>query len=263
MDAHTQAAFAAALLDPALPPPGGLVSWNGSDPGRRFAVHRNNVLISLVEALEARFPVTRALVDAEVFAALGRAYLTAEPPRSRLLFELGLTLPAFLERHEAVAGLPYLADLARLEAARTRALHAADAEPLAAEAFARLDPARLARQRVGLHPSVQLVPSRSPIVTLWRAHQAEDPAAIAAALARVDLARGEDALVWRPGLEVAVAALPPGGFAFLEALGLGRPLGAAAEAAAAADPAFDPVEALRLLVGRGLASALPADGDPP
>ena len=32
-----QARFAAALCDPALPAPGGLRVWNGSDPAARFA----------------------------------------------------------------------------------------------------------------------------------------------------------------------------------------------------------------------------------
>ena len=47
----TQTAFAAALLDPDLPPPDRLIAWNGSDPARRFAVYRNNVVVSLVDAL--------------------------------------------------------------------------------------------------------------------------------------------------------------------------------------------------------------------
>ena len=47
----TPTAFAAALLDPGLPPPEGLITWNGSDPVRRFAVYRNNVIVSLVDAL--------------------------------------------------------------------------------------------------------------------------------------------------------------------------------------------------------------------
>ena len=42
--------WAAALLDPERPPPPGLRAWNGSDPARRFAVHRNNVVASLVSA---------------------------------------------------------------------------------------------------------------------------------------------------------------------------------------------------------------------
>ena len=46
-----QNAFTAALLDPELPCPMGLSAWNGSDPAQRFRVYRNNVIISLVDAL--------------------------------------------------------------------------------------------------------------------------------------------------------------------------------------------------------------------
>ena len=48
---NNQAAFAQALLDPDLPCPSGLCTWNGSDPARRFAVYRNNVVVSLIDAL--------------------------------------------------------------------------------------------------------------------------------------------------------------------------------------------------------------------
>jgi hypothetical protein len=43
--------FAAALLDPEHPLPAGLVTRNGTDPATRFAVYRNNVVVSLVTAL--------------------------------------------------------------------------------------------------------------------------------------------------------------------------------------------------------------------
>ncbi len=44
----SQRDFARALLDPQQPCPPGLRSWNGCDPAARFAVHRNNVVSSLV-----------------------------------------------------------------------------------------------------------------------------------------------------------------------------------------------------------------------
>ena len=54
-----QNTFAAALLDPDLPAPAGLTTWNGSDPARRFRVYRNNVIISLIDALADSFEVTQ------------------------------------------------------------------------------------------------------------------------------------------------------------------------------------------------------------
>lgn len=50
-----QQVFAQALLNPAQSCPPGLTTWNGSDPARRFAVYRNNVIVSLVDALADTF----------------------------------------------------------------------------------------------------------------------------------------------------------------------------------------------------------------
>jgi len=64
-----QADFAQRLLKPDLPCPSGLKTWNGSDPAPRFAVYRNNVVVSLVDALAQTFPVTQALVGEAFFRA--------------------------------------------------------------------------------------------------------------------------------------------------------------------------------------------------
>ena len=52
-------------------------------------------------------------------------------------------------------------------------------------------------------------------------------------------ADGEDAMVVRPGLEVEVRRLPPGGATFVQSLIEGATLSEAAERAAAETPAFD------------------------
>ena len=66
-----QADFAAALLDPQRPCPDGLFSANGADPASRFAVYRNNVQSSLVNALADSYPVVLQLVGEEFFRAMG------------------------------------------------------------------------------------------------------------------------------------------------------------------------------------------------
>ncbi len=59
---NSQTTFAQALLNPDLPCPGGLTSWNGSDPAQRFAVYRNNVMVSLIDALADSYPGLQELV---------------------------------------------------------------------------------------------------------------------------------------------------------------------------------------------------------
>ena len=90
-------AFSAALLDPERPPPDSLVSWNGSDPAVRFAVYRNNVIASLLEALADTFPVTRALVGGRFFDRMARQFIVVEPPVSPIMSAYGETLPAFID----------------------------------------------------------------------------------------------------------------------------------------------------------------------
>lgn len=55
----------------------------------------------------------------------------------------------------------------------------------------------------------------------------------------VDFTVAEDALIVRPGAEVEVRIVPPGGAAFVTVLAGGETLLAAAEAAQAADARFD------------------------
>ena len=131
--------FAAALLDPGLPVPLDVVSDNAPSLSRRFAVHRNNVVAGLVEALEARFPAVEKIVGKEFFVAMARAFIQKRPPRSLLLATYGDEFAEFIGAFEPAHELPYLADVARIEAARTRAYHAADAAPLGASELAQLD----------------------------------------------------------------------------------------------------------------------------
>jgi|SRR5882757_3064126 len=246
MPAPFETSFADALLDANRPIPCGITAHNATVPARRFAVYRNNVAVGLVKALRSRFPAVEKIVGEEFFAAMARVFVTERPPRSPLLANYGDDFPAFCAAFEPARELPYLADVARLEAARTRAYHAADASPVGAERFATLDSHAIGDIRVIMHPSTGIVRSPYPIVTIWAMNSGEQK------LAHVENWRGEDALVSRPYLEVEVRALPPAGAAFLLALTAGWPLGKAAEAALADDPNFDLTGNLAGLIGSGL-----------
>ena len=247
MPASFQTSFADALLDADRPIPHGVTAHNAASPARRFAVYRNNVVSSLVKALGRRFPVVEQLVGAEFFAAMARVFVTEQPPRSPLLATYGDGFPAFVATFAPARDLPYLADVARLEAARTRAYHAADAAPVGADRFAKLDYEVAGDLRIAMHPSTEILRSPFPIVTIWAMNSGEQQ------LAPLENWRGEDALVARPLLDVQVRTLPPGGAAFLLALATGRSIGEATEAALADDPDFDLTCNLAGLIGSGLA----------
>jgi hypothetical protein len=254
MPASFETSFANALLNADQPIPSGINAYNTAAPARRFAVYRNNVMASLGKALRSRFPVVEKIVGEEFFAAMARVFVAAQPPRSPLLATYGDGFPAFIAAFEPARELPYLADVARLEAARTRAYHAADATPVAAERFAALDSRTIADIRIDLHPSAEIVRSPHPIVTIWAMNSAEQE------LAPIAAWRGEDALVARPGLDVQVRSLPSGGAAFLLALAAGRPLCEAAAAALADDQDFDLTGNLAGLIGSGLARDIALPG---
>lgn len=122
-----QSAFRSALRDGTLPP--GVTAAHPAEAARRFAVYRNNVAVSLGQALGRRFPVIQRRVGDEFFAALARAYLAADPPRSPVLMEWGAGFADFLAGFRPLAGWPFMADVARIEWARGLAFHAADAPP--------------------------------------------------------------------------------------------------------------------------------------
>lgn len=244
--------FARALLDPRLPCPPGLRAWNGSDPARRFAVHRNNVVASLADALADTFPVVQELVGEEFFRAMATVFVRAHPPASPLVHRYGGDLPAFIEGFAPARGLPYLADVARLELARVQACHAADAPPLspAAATHALASGEQVGALRLVPHPAARWLASAHPVVSLWAAHQGEGR------LEDIDLSHAEAALVVRPALDVLVLPCDPGTAAFLSCAARGVGLAACVEAGAAADAGFEPAATLSLLMAHGALSAV-------
>ena len=125
-----QGEFARALLSAEPGCPQGLSSSNGADPASRFAVYRNNVQASLSNALAESYPVVMQLVGREFFNAMAALYIRDFAPASPLLNDYGRDLGDFIQGFGPAAGLPYLADMARLERLRVEAYHAADARPL-------------------------------------------------------------------------------------------------------------------------------------
>lgn len=223
---------------------------------QRFDVHRNTVLHSLVTALAEGFPSVLKLVGEPYFRAMGAEAVRASPPRHPVLLAYGAEFPEFLEQFAPLAGLPYLADVARLDGLRRRAWHAPDAAPLEPVRLGALPIAAVAELRIGLHPSAAMLSSAHPARSIWLAQNdaAEDSAA---------LHGGQRTLIWRRAGQVHLRALDARGGAlhaclhalrdgprvdqllnhpsatagFAEALSLGLIVSADA---AATDPLFDP-----------------------
>jgi hypothetical protein len=242
-----QAGFANALRDRLAPCPAGLTTWNGSDPAARLAVYRNNVWVSLIDALADGFPVTQALVGADFFRAMAQCFIQAQLPRSALLAEYGADFPDFIAGFAPADPVPYLADVARLEWLRVRAYHAADADPVTPERLqlALSQPETLGQWGLRLHPALSVLASDYAVVALWAAHQGVGD------LGAVDPSQAETALVLRAGLEVEVIRLAAGAAEFIQQVLAGACLSAAVEQAMARAADFDFSEMLALLLRTG------------
>ena len=215
----TQAPFATALLDPALPVPDGLIDPQGRPAVKRFDVYRNNVTVSLTKALEIGFPIIRRLVGDDFFAAMARVYLRAHPPASRMMMHYGADMPAFLAAFPPVNHLPYLPDVARLELAIRQSYHAADSTPLPADALAQIMPDAFLASRLTLAPALRVIQSHWPIHAIWHANTNAD--------APKPQMRPESLAIFRPEFDPVVTLLPAHAAGFLAALMQGQTVEAA------------------------------------
>lgn len=229
-----QADFAASIHDTHKPVPEDIARDNGMLPKKRFAVYRNNVYVSLIEALGRQFPVVKRLVGEEFFRALARTYVESNLPKSPLMFQYGDNFADFLEDFDKVEDLPYLADVARIDYARTRSYHAADAAPLTLQELAQIPQDDFAEAHFALHPSLHVIRSSFPVFSIWKANVEEGE------VPEINLDQGaQDVMVIRPALTVEAHLLAPGAAEFLLALRDDKNISEAAEVAIEASPEFD------------------------
>jgi hypothetical protein len=219
---------------------------------RRLQIYRNHYYVTLIEALQAAFPVVRQLVGDNFFRQVARRYAALYSPETPCLFEYGARVPLLLESIPEARTLPYLADVARLEWAMNRAYHAPDVPGLSPDALRRVPVQRRSEISLVFHPSVELVSSPYPIARIWRTHQpdapVEPPIDLAEGRCRLILLREDDAVVWR---EVGGAE-----YVFLYALKAGRPIEQALASASATGGTFDLVGLLSMLVSSGALAGL-------
>jgi hypothetical protein len=225
--------FAPGLTDPSRATPVDVVGPRGKAAIKRYNVYRNNVTVSLINALAATYPAVQRITGIEFFRAMARLHVRATPPTSPLLFEYGQDFPAFIEAYEHAQDMPWLADTARIERAWLDAYHAADVPPLSADVLAAVPSGRLGDLVFTAHPAARIVRSAYPAVAIFALNRVEG------SVTPLCSSAAEDALITRPDMEVAVRHLPPGGAAFLNSLIDGGTLGAAVATAFAESPSFD------------------------
>ncbi|MCD9146543.1 HvfC/BufC N-terminal domain-containing protein [Pseudophaeobacter flagellatus] len=246
--AVSQDDFTRAMRDASLPIPLGLVDQDGSSAGRRFSVYRNNIAVSLREAMHSAFPVITKLLGTENMNGLSRLFLHAHPPKSPLMMFYGAEFPNFLEAQPQLSHLGYLGDVARLELAMRQAYHAADATPIAPDTLVGLSEDALLTSRLTFAPALHLLQSPWPIEAIWRFNtvpQAPAPQAGAQAV-----------IITRPEFDPVLQLFPAAGAVWLDALQQGASIGAALQRATATDADFDLSFPLTLLLQGGAITGL-------
>lgn len=243
-----QRAFGAALLDSARPQILSEVAHElGIEPSL-LAIYRNTALRTLTAALGLSFPAVRQLVGEDFFEGAAREFIGMHAPARAYLNDYGQEFPRFLAQFPPAASLSYLADVARLEWAVNRALHAPDASPLALSSLAALNSALMPLVSFVPHPAVSVLRLETPADAIWRAVLDQDDAAMAA----LDVTAGPVwLLIERNADGVQVRRLTALSGRFTERLCAGDPLQRALEDSAAEAV---PVEALDAVLAEHLAS---------
>lgn len=156
-------------------------------------VYRNNAAHARAEALAAAYPAVKKIVGDDCFETLALDMARQVPTPDALQSAWAMHLPAFIGSTPLGDALPYLGDVARIEAAMAASAEAADPSPPDLRILA--DAEVFAACRLRLAPSTHIIASEWRAYAIWNA-QRDEPAPEGAAECH--------AIVYREGLAVVV-----------------------------------------------------------
>jgi hypothetical protein len=223
-----------------------------------FAVYRNTVMKSCIDALQANFPAVTRLVGEEWFRAAAAEYVAQERPNTPSLQDYGTTFAAFLADFAPAAELPCLADVARLDRFWIESHRSVDAPVLDVTGLVGADPGVLAGAVLVPHPAARWAwfPD-SPAYSIWRDNRARETAG-------GDLPwRGEGALLTRRADVVEWIGIDHAACRFLDACAAGRSVALAIHAALDVDAGVNPARMIATLLHAGAATRLNVPIDQP
>jgi len=209
-------------LHPLTGPRGQAGAMAGLDAYRRHA----DALAA--RALAAVHPVLGRLVGSDMLAQLARHLWREHPPQDGDIGQWGADLPGLLSRLPALAAMPWLADVARLEWALHHAAGAADEDPAGAAGLHRLGVDEPDQLRLRCRAGTQVLLADGPLWSIWQSHQ-QAPTAEELAACTQALHEGacEPVLVHRAGWQAQASPMAPADAAFTQALLAGQSLGQA------------------------------------
>lgn len=176
---EVQQAVRLSLLDGRHPAATFLLYDERIAPQQRLDIYRSTMNGTLLKALRLSYPAVQRIVGTEFFESAALIFARGHPPRCADLNAYGAAFADFLRGFEPAASLPYLPDVARLEWAVNRALHAIDTPSLDLTALAALTPAQQDHVVFTAQPSISMLQSRFPVDSVWLAVLQEDDDAMA------------------------------------------------------------------------------------
>jgi hypothetical protein len=197
-------------------------------PSEQADLYREQFWLRHVASLAEDYPGLRALIGEEAFDALAHAYLSAHPPRTPSLRDLGAQLRAFAatwsgleERRDAAL------EMLGYEQCFIDLFDGADAPPLDAKKLQSIGEDAWERARIALHPLL------ARMRLAWPVHMFRLSALSGDAPPPFPEPRAVCLVLYRRDNIIQYDELEPPAFALLDALGRGVPLGAACEQVAA------------------------------
>jgi hypothetical protein len=217
---------------------------DGETVQERLDVYRNTVILTLTRALRIAFPAVHKLVGEAFFETAAGIFFADHPPRAACLDLYGEEFPRFLADFEPARNLAYLSEVARLEWAVNRALHAPNGSAIDLDALGAMSEADIAVLRLTPDPSVTWLEVSAPADAIWRAVLDGDDDTLAA----IEPFEGPvHLLIERGSSGVAVQRLDEHAWRFGSRLSLGEALGEVI----AAMPGFDTISALAAHLAAG------------
>lgn len=219
----------------------------GLETRGHLSVYRNNVRESLLKALRTVYPAVATLAGDDFFRQLSLRFIETSPPRAPYVAGYGAEFIDFIDVSQACATVPYLADVARLEWAASRAgLH--DAAP-ALSASHLTEAARSGVEHLVFEPQpgISYLHSPYPIDAIWsfaRAGGEGHGPSLDEGQVYLEILYDAGTLVLR--------RLEEAEFSFRQKLAARNTLAEAAEAAIRIDSLFDLSAALRFALRDGI-----------
>lgn len=201
-------------------------------PVEQLEIYREQFWLRHTQALVEDFPGVGGILGQRAWESLAERYLSAHPPTSFTLRNLGEKLPEFVTHDSSLEHQQLVTDMARLEWAYVELFDAEDPPPLDAAELSRFGDDALGGARLRVSPGVRLLRLDYPVVELRK---------------RILLASSDDEIplpapescglvVYRSDLAILHQRLEAESFTLLDALGRGETLIAACESACALGP---------------------------